>query len=309
MTYDRRKFLKTGGLLASSFALGGLACNDDAKTADGNGTDSTGRDTTSTAVVDPQPLTSFGLQLYSVRDDLPKDPKGILKQVSSFGYKQIESFEGSKGIFWGMSHTDFKKYMDDLGMTIVSSHCNIEKDFEKKASQAGEIGMKYLISPYIGAQKTVDDYKKYAEKFNTLGDVCKKNGLRFAYHNHGYTFEPLDGQMPQDILMQNTNPDTVDFQMDIFWVVTPGADPVAWFKKYPNRFRLCHVKDREKTAPAKEGDASCDLGTGSIDYPPILSVAKDNGMEYYIVEQEKYAGSTPIKSVETDAAYMKNLKI
>jgi sugar phosphate isomerase/epimerase len=114
--------------------------------------------------------------------------------------------------------------------------------------------------------------------------------------------------MPQDILMQNTNAETVDFQMDIYWVVTPGADPVAWLNKYPNRFRLCHVKDRMKTAPAKEEDASVDLGTGSIDFPPILKVAKANGMQYYIVEQEKYEGSTPIKSVEADAAYMKNLK-
>ena len=109
--------------------------------------------------------------------------------------------------------------------------------------------------------------------------------------------------------MQNTNADTVDFQMDIYWVVTPGADPVAWLKKYPNRFRLCHVKDREKTAPAKGEDFSTDLGSGSIDYPSILKVAKENGMEYYIVEQEKYAGSTPIKSVEVDAAYMKKLTI
>lgn len=309
MTYDRRKFLKAGGLLASSFAIGGLACNDENKTADGNGADTTKMDTTETTTADGQPLTAFGLQLYTLRDDLPKDPKGILKQVASFGYKQIEGFEGKQGIYWGMTHTDFKKYMDDLGMTLVSSHCNIEKDFEKKAAEAGEIGMKYLISPYIGKQKTLDDYKKYAEKFNKLGDICKKNGLRFAYHNHAYTFEEFEGQMPQDILMQNTNADTVDYEMDIFWVVTPGQDPVTWLKKYPNRFRLCHVKDRMKNAPLGEGDASCDLGTGSIDFPPILKVAKDNGMQYYIVEQEKYEGSTPVKSAETDAAYMKNLKI
>ena len=309
MAFDRRKFLKAGGLLASSFAIGGLACNDESKTSDASGSDTSATDSTATTAPVAMPLTAFGLQLYSLRDDLPKDPKGILKQVSSFGYKQIEGFEGKQGIFWGMKHTDFKKYMDDLGMEIISSHCNIEKDFEKKAAQAGEIGMKYLISPYIGPQKTIDDYKKYADKFNQRGETCKKNGLRFAYHNHGYTFEPLDGQMPQDILMQNTNADLVDYQMDIFWVVTPGADPVTWLKKYPNRFRLGHVKDRMKNAPAKEGDFSCDLGTGSIDFPTILKVAKENGMQYYIVEQEKYEGSTPIKSVETDAAYMKNLKI
>ena len=100
-----------------------------------------------------------------------------------------------------MSHTDFKKYMDELGISMVSSHCDINKDFEKKAAQAGEIGMKYLISPWIGPQKTADDYKKFAETFNKRGEVCKKNGLRFAYHNHGYTFKETDGQMPQDILM------------------------------------------------------------------------------------------------------------
>jgi len=310
MTYDRRKFLKTGGLLASSFAIGGLACNNETKTTDNvNGSDTLQKDTLATRADMVQPLSSFGLQLYTLRDELPKDPKGILKQVASFGYKQIEGFEGKQGIYWGMSHTDFKKYMDDLGMEFISTHCNIEKDFEKKAAQAGEIGMKYLISPYIGKQKTLDDYKKYADKFNKLGDICKQNGLRFAYHNHGYTFEEFEGQMPQDILMQNTNADTVDFQMDIFWVVTPGADPVAWLKKYPNRFRLGHVKDRMKTAPKGEGDASCDVGTGSIDFPTVLKVAKDNGMQYFIVEQEKYEGSTPIKSAETDAAYMKNLQI
>jgi sugar phosphate isomerase/epimerase len=308
MTYDRRKFLKNTSLLATSFAIGGLACSD-GTTTDADGADTTKTDTTASTTATAQPLTAFGLQLYTLREDLPKDPKGILKQISGFGYKQIEGFEGKDGLFWGMSHTDFKKYMDDLGMEFVSSHCNIEKDFEKKAAQGGEIGMKYLISPYIGAQKTIDDYKKYADKFNKLGDICKKNGLRFAYHNHGYTFEALDGQMPQDVLMQNTNPETVDYQMDIYWVVTPGADPVAWLQKYPNRFRLCHVKDRAKNATPKDHDASVDLGTGSIDFPPILKVAKANGMQYYIVEQEKYEGSTPIKSVETDAAYMKNLQI
>lgn len=310
MSYDRRKFLKTGSLLASSFALGGLACNSsESTTGKGNGTDTSGNNDTAATAATPtsQSLTSFGLQLYTLRDVIPADPKGTLKQVAGYGYKQIEGYEGDQGIYWGMTHTDFKKYMDDLGMTLVSSHCNIEKDFEKKAAQAGEIGMKYLISPYIGAQKTVDDYKKYADKFNKLGDICKKNGLRFAYHNHGYTFTSFEGQMPQDILMQNTNADTVDYQMDIYWVVTPGADPVAWLKKYPNRFRLCHVKDRMKNAPAKEENASCDLGTGSIDFPPILKVAKENGMQYYIVEQEKYEGTTPMKSIETNAAYMKSL--
>ena len=108
--------------------------------------------------------------------------------------------------------------------------------------------------------------------------------------------------------MQNSNPELVDFEMDIFWVEVPGEDPITWLQKYPNRFRLCHIKDREKGAKKGDGETSTDLGTGSIDYKKILRVAKENGMEYYIVEQEKYTNSTPLKSAQVDADYLKNLK-
>jgi sugar phosphate isomerase/epimerase len=115
--------------------------------------------------------------------------------------------------------------------------------------------------------------------------------------------------MPQDILMQQTDPALVDFELDIYWVVTAGADPEAWFKKYPNRFSLCHVKDRIKGVDPKEEEASCDLGTGSIDYAKILRVAADNGMKHFIMEQERYDNSTPLKSAEAGAAYLKKLLI
>ncbi|WP_336514892.1 sugar phosphate isomerase/epimerase [Pollutibacter soli] len=311
MTFDRRKFLRTTGLFASGIALGASACNSEAKKENADSSATAPADTASTAAAAPQgtALPLFGIQLYTLRDDLPKDPKGILKQLAGFGYKQAEGFEGNKGLFWGMSNTEFKKYMDEIGMDFVSSHCDINKNFEKKAAEAGAIGMKYLISPYIGPQKTLDDYKKFADTFNKLGEVCKKNGLKFAYHNHGYTFEQIDGQYPQDVLMQNTDPALVDFEMDIYWVVYPGQDPLTWLKKYPNRWRLCHVKDRMKNAGPKEDNASTDLGTGSIDFATILKEAKAQGMEYYIVEQERYDNSTPLKSAEVDAQYLKNLKI
>lgn len=254
-------------------------------------------------------IKNFGLQLYSVRDDLPKDPRGVIKQVAAMGYKQIESFEGNKGMFWGMTNTEFKKYLDGLGLTIVSSHCNINQDFETKAAQAAEIGMKYLICPYLGAQKSIDDYKKAAEKFNQCGEICKKNGLRFAYHNHGYSFKEQEGVLPQDVMMQNTDAALVDFQMDIYWVITAGSDPVMWLNKYPGRFTLCHVKDRKKGAGPHDEDASADLGTGSIDFSKLLKLASQKGMKYYIVEQERYDNSTPLKSAAVDAAYMKKLKI
>ena len=251
-------------------------------------------------------LDAFGIQLWTVKNALGKDPQGVLKQLSADGYKQIESFEGSKGVFWGMSNTDFKKFMDDLGMTIISSHCNIYKDFEKKADEAAAIGMKYLICPAINVQKTVDDYKKIAEQFNNCGTTCKKAGLRFAYHNHDHDFKVIDGQVAQDIYLQNTDPDLVDFEMDIYWVVTAGLDPEVWLKKYKNRFRLCHIKDRIKGAAEK--DASCILGEGSINFPKIVKTAKANGMQYYIVEQERYDHTTEMDSAKADAEYLKKFK-
>ena len=256
---------------------------------------------------DDKKLSTFGIQLWSVRDDLAKDPKGVLKQLSSYGYKQIESFEGAKGIFWGMTNKEFKAEMDALGMKIISSHCNISENFEKKAAEAAEIGMKYLMCPWKGPQKDIDAFKKFAEEFNQKGEVCKKNGIRFAYHNHDYSFENMNGEMGQDIMMKNTDPNLVDFEMDMYWVVASNQDIEAWLKKYPNRFRLCHVKDRKKGATEK--DASCDLGTGSIDYPKILKSARNLGVEYFIVEQERWDGTTPLQAAATDAKYMKNLNI
>jgi len=308
MDFKRREFLRLTANLAAGMAIVPLACNSSSngeKAKDSEMADTTATPNTTTEA--GAALTSFGLQLYTLRDDLPKDPKGVLKQVSTFGYKQIEGYEGKDGMFWGMSNTDFKKYMDDLGMVFISSHCDINKNFEKKAADAAAIGMKYLICPYKGPQKKLDDFKKFADEFNQKGEICKKNGIRFAYHNHDYTFKELEGQMPQDVLMNGTDPALVDYELDMYWVVAAGQDVETWLKKYSNRFRLCHVKDRTKGAT--EAADSCTLGEGSIDFPKLLKTASQNGMEYYIVEQEKYEGTTPLKAAEADAEYMKKLRI
>jgi len=229
-----------------------------------------------------------------------------LKKIADFGYTQIEGYEGPQGLFWNMGHIDFKKYLDDTGVRMVASHCNIHENFELKASQAADIGMNYLICPYIGPQKSMDDWKKVCDLFNSCGEICKKNGIRFAYHNHAYTFKAFTGMIPHDYLMDNTDPALVDHEMDIYWVVTGGADPIEYLKKYSNRFRLCHIKDRIKNA-GEEQKASCNLGTGMIDYPKILKVAKDHGMKYFIVEQERYDDSTPLQAAKIGAEYLKQM--
>jgi sugar phosphate isomerase/epimerase len=288
----RREFIKTTGMITSGLALSNYlsACG--------------------SAPASNNISQNFGLQLYTLRDVMPNDPKGTLKQVASFGYKQIEGYEhNGMSMFWGMKNTEFKKLMDDLGMKMISSHCNINQDFERKAAEAAEIGMQYLLCAYLGPQKTIDDFKKFAETFNQRGEVCRKNGIKFGYHNHDYGFVQLEGQYPQDVLMQNTDKNLVDFEMDIYWVVTAGQDPIAWMDKYPGRFKLCHVKDRKKGAPLSDRDASVILGTGSIDFKKILKEADAKGMEYYIVEQEAYENTTPLDAAKADAEYLKNFRL
>ena len=248
---------------------------------------------------------AFGIQLWTVKEALAKDPLAVLKHLSASGYKQIESFEGDKGIFWGMKHTAFKKTMDDLGMKIVSAHCDNTKDFERKAAEAGEIGMKYLICPYKGPQKSIDQFKRFADEFNACGEIAKKNGIRFAYHNHDYSFVPMNGVVPQDVMMNLTNPATVDFEMDMYWTVAAGVDPIAYMKKFPNRFKLVHVKDLVKL-PKGEHE-SCVIGKGTIDYKALLPQASKQGVQYYIVEQEAYTGTNELDAAKADAAYVKTL--
>ena len=251
---------------------------------------------------------SFGIQLWSVKQALGKDPIGVLKQLSENGYKKIESFEGAKGMFWGMKNTEFKKVIDDLGMNMVSSHCNDTGNlasFERKAAAAGEIGLKYLICAFKGPQKSLDNFKQFSDEFNACGEIAKKHGLRFAYHNHDYSFKVMDGIVPQDLMIKSTNPDLVDFEMDMYWTVAAGVDPIAYIKKYPNRFKLVHVKDLTKTATGHE---SCVIGKGTIDYKAILPKVAKLGVAHMIVEQEAYTGTNELDAARDDAAYMKTLK-
>jgi len=252
-------------------------------------------------------IENFGLQLYTLRDDLPKDPKAVLKTVASYGYKEIEGYEGGMGLWWGMKNNELKQYLDSLGMKMVSSHCDINKDFDRKAGEAAEVGLKYLIAPWLGPQKSIDDFKVFAEKFNEKGAICKKNGIRFAYHNHDYSFKKVDGLFPQDIMVEMTDPTLVDFEMDMYWVHAAGQDIETWLKKYKGRFKLCHIKDYSKQPGEDNGKNSVDLGRGVIDWPKVLKTAHECGMEHYIVEQEAYPFGSPLEAVKADADFMKKM--
>jgi sugar phosphate isomerase/epimerase len=256
------------------------------------------------------PLKIFGIQLWSVRDAMEKDAAGTLKNLASYGYKQVESFGGSKGIFWGMTNLEFKKELDNLGLQMISAHYR-EDDitkFEEVVKQAAAIGVKYLYYPWEGPNKTIADYKKLATELNERGKICAKYKMKYGFHNHDYSFRLVEGIYPQDVLMKNTNAKNVVFEMDMYWVVTAGEDPIAWLKKYPNRFMASHIKDRNKTAVDTELQASCVLGTGKINYQKIMIAAKKYGMKNFNVEQEKYDEGTSMECAKLDANYMKKIR-
>jgi sugar phosphate isomerase/epimerase len=251
----------------------------------------------------------FGLQLWSVKQALEKEPFVVLKQIAANGYQKIESFEGPNGMFWGMKNTAFKKVMDDLGMNMVSSHCNDTgnlKSFELKAAAAGEIGLKYIICAFKGPQKSIDNFKEFADEFNACGEIAKKHGLRFAYHNHDYSFKAMDGIVPQDLMMKNTDPALVDFEMDLYWTRVAKVNPLAYMDKFPNRFKLVHVKDLA-IVNTEKGHESCIIGKGTIDYKTLLPEVAKRGILHMIAEQEDYTGTSELDSAKDNAAYMKTL--
>src|ERR1700761_6662044 len=220
---SRRSFLKNSGLLALSIPL----LKDELF-----------------ASPRPRKLPALGIQLYMLKEDMERDRQGTLMQLGKLGYKQIESYGGNKGVFWGASNTDFAKMANDNGLKLVSTHFAGDKEgYEKLAAQAAEIGMDYIIYPWKGPQKSIDDFKRIADEFNGYGTICKKNGLRFAYHPHDYPYKPVDGQLPIDVLLANTDNDLVDFQMDFYYAVTERQNPEAYIKKHAPRFRLCHMRD------------------------------------------------------------------
>jgi sugar phosphate isomerase/epimerase len=250
----------------------------------------------------------IGLQLYTLRDTIGKDPKGVLQKVASFGYKELETYGYADGQIFGMDFTEFNKYVKGLGMKVVSGHYGLDKikgdTWQKAVDDAKKNGQDYMVVPYIaeGERKSIDDYKKICADLNAAGEVCNKNGIRFGYHNHAFEFDTLDGQIPFDVMLKELDPKKVGIEMDIFWVVNAGKDPVKYFTDYPGRFEQWHVKDMDK----KDKNKNADVGTGAIDYKSIFAKAKLSGMKHWYVEQESYPGD-PMDSVAASAKFLKSM--
>lgn len=265
-----------------------------------------------------------GIQLYSVREDMKKDPLGTLQALAKMGYKNVEHANYVDRKFYGYTPKDFKKVLDDLGMKMPSGHTVLHSrhwdtsanDFtdvwKYTIEDAALLGQTYVISPSMeGKQrKEYDELMRLMDWFNKSGELCQKHGMRFGYHNHEFEFnEKLNDRLLYDIIMDNTEPSLVIHQLDIGNMYNANAKAADIIKKYPGRFMSMHVKDEIKASDKGEmggGYESTVLGSGVINVKQVLDLAKKMaGTEHFIVEQESYQGKTPLQAMRLNYAVMK----
>ncbi|MFT4023802.1 MAG: sugar phosphate isomerase/epimerase [Flavihumibacter sp.] len=247
--------------------------------------------------------TNPGIQLYTVRTEMLKNAVGTLKTLAVLGIKQIESANSAKGFYYGLQPAEMKKICTDLGMTLRSGHVPLDSKWENTLDQAAASGQEYLICSSMPSDgQTVDNYKKVAAMFNKAGEEAKKRNIKFGYHNHDYEFEKAGGKVLYDILLDETDPSLVHMELDLGWVVMTGNDPLAYFKKYPGRFPLWHLKDMDRAK--KE---STEFGKGILPIQAIVDKAGGSGLKYFFIEQEEYTDG-PIPAMKHNLAFLKKLR-
>ncbi|HTW77924.1 MAG TPA: TIM barrel protein [Terracidiphilus sp.] len=250
-----------------------------------------------------------GLELYSVREMLPKDFQGTLNQVHSAGYAVVEAAG-----FYNRSATDFRKAMDQAGLRCISAHYTLmllNQQLDSIISYAKDLGLEYIIcsssdgmhrDPNAHGVPTLDDWHWRIDQFNRIGATVKSAGMTFGIHNHTPEFATIDGVLVYDEIMKRTDPKYVTLQMDCGWVYLSSHSPAEFIARDPSRFQLLHVKDMIRVPGSDEPEMPV-MGKGNIDYKPILRAATH--LKYYFVEQERFDGD-PWVELRADADYMKN---
>ena len=252
-----------------------------------------------------------GLALYTLRDTMAKNPRGVLQTVADMGYRNIEAAGYADGKFYGMAPAAFQSFLDSIGLTPMSSHHGdvTLENADRHIADAVAAGFTYFVIPippmghfrYDEATRTLgmsEDVAEVSRILNEIADKCHAAGIRCLYHNHDFEFRPnAAGVVPMDYFVENSDPEKLNFQMDLYWVTRAGGDPVAYFEKYPGRWYAWHVKDmddQQRFAP---------VGQGSIDFARILDQAEQAGMKTYFVEQDAtFDGQQPIEAVQISHA-------
>lgn len=286
---ERRKFLKNTAILSAGYmALSGFSA---------------------------PPKKKIGLQLYSLRDIIAKDVAAVLGQVAKAGYSEVEMFGLTKeNTFFGKQVHEIAALLKQNNLTSPSGHYMPDAflfnngngdDVKNLCNVAHQLGNKYIIVPWLSEEKrkTIDQYKKLAERLNQAGEICKRENLQLAYHNHDFEFADINGENGYQILLSNTGKDLLKMELDLYWVVRAGHDPVALFNANPGRFHLWHVKDMNKNDKSQ----NTEVGNGLVDFKKIFDAASKAGVKHFIVEQENNYVPDHFGSIAASHKYVKKM--
>ncbi|HWV58277.1 MAG TPA: sugar phosphate isomerase/epimerase, partial [Longimicrobiales bacterium] len=267
---DRRQFIGTAALGAAGLAIGGC----------GGGAPSSAP---AASMQQARRLERIGLQLYTVRTRLAQDFSGTLEAIAELGYTEVET----AGLH-GHPAEHVRGELDRLGLVSPAAHVQIgamRNDLDAVFAEAETLGQHYVIVPVVNApERTAEGFRNVAAELNRFGQEARARGLRIGYHNHDYEFAALDGNVTGfDILLGDTDPDLVDFELDLYWAIRAGHDPLHLFSMYPGRFKLCHVKDMADGAGSQ---AMADVGQGEIDFAAIFARSEEAGLQHYFVEHD-----------------------
>ncbi len=267
------------------------------------------------ACTPPETDNYGGLALYTLRDTMSTAPKEVLREVENIGYAYVEAagYDEEARTFYGMSPTEFKAFMDEIGLVPMSTHhASITLDnADQHIEDAVAAGFKYIVIPippmghfrYFQETQSMgmsEEVETVTDILNTIGEKASAAGIELLYHNHDFELvENENGIVPLDYFLENTDPEHVNFQLDLYWTTAAGADPVAYFENYPGRFKTWHVKDMN------EDGQFVPVGEGTIDFGRIYQHRETSGMEHYFVEQDQTYSLSPLEAVTTSHAGLK----
>jgi sugar phosphate isomerase/epimerase len=255
-------------------------------------------------------LANIGVQLYTVRDVILKDPASTLKSIQDIGYTEVEAIYATLDKIWpALEQTKLKPVSVHVDSNLFGDDSKMQAALEEVHKR----GFQYAVFPYLPTSERggLDAIKVLAGKLNKAGEQAQKLGLKLCYHNHAFEFEPMNGTTPFATLLKETTKGVVSLELDVFWASVAGHDPVALLKQYPDRIALVHLKDKEKGFPVRYNEnvpknAFKEVGRGSIDFPAVIKTAWGNGVRHFFVEQDQTPGN-PIDSLKISYEYIHGL--
>ncbi|MEM9405386.1 MAG: sugar phosphate isomerase/epimerase [Acidobacteriota bacterium] len=245
-------------------------------------------------------LSRIGVQLYTARSAMAEDPVGTIARIGAMGFQEVE-FAG----YFGLDPARVRRVLDDHDLTAPATHAGLS-DLQSRSAQlietCVEIGHRYLVLAYLqpAERQNLDQYRAYADLLNEVGEACTAAGVQLAYHNHDFEFVALDGELPYDLLLDRTDAESLQFELDLFWIVRAGASAADYFARYPERFPLFHVKDMDASGDFTE------VGSGEIDFAHFLAQRGAAGAKHFFVEQDVVDGDL-WESLQTSLDYLRNL--